>query len=178
MSPRRRPRRSDMVDDAVSVALGAARQAVKNHVIVRALRDRADFDRDAYLAATALELGLLAAENDALAKRVAEQREQSRGRHGRASRPDDYRSGDRRHLARRRRVLLEVAERLRELAAEPETVERMLEDARDLALAEISAATAAAHAPRVAGVDAEDRAAALSELRAQLDDMLYERTGY
>lgn len=178
MSLRRRPKRADMVEDAVAVALGAARQAVKNHLIVRALRDGADFDRDTYLAATALEIGLLAAENDAGARGVAEHLARSKGRHGRALAPDDYRAADRRQLKKRRKVMLDVAERLREVAAEPETVGTLLDDARDLALAEISAATAAAHHPRRTSVGTAERQAALGELRAQLADLLDERTGY
>lgn len=166
-----------MVADGVLVALSAARQSIKNHVIVRALRDRADFDRDAYLAASALELGLLAAENDADADRVAQQIDAARGRLGVARHPTDFRAGDRRQLKRRRKVLTEVAERLREVAADEEQVAMLLDAGRDLALAEVQAATAAAHAPR-RDVTPEDRAAALSELRGELDDLLVEHTGY
>jgi hypothetical protein len=178
VSPRRRPRRADMVADGVFIALGAARQAVKNHLIVKALRDRADFDRDAYLAAAAVELGLLAAENDAAAERVGHQIADARGRHGRALHPDDFRAGDRRQLRRRRRVLREVATRLREVADDPQQIEWLLDSARDLALIEIQATTAAAFAPRRAGVDPVDRAAALAEVRAELADLHAERTGY
>jgi len=167
-----------MVADGVLVALSAARQAIKNTLIVRALRDRVDFDRDALLAATAVELGLLAAENDADAARVTEQIDRARGREGVASHPSDFRSGDRRRLRRRRKVLRAVAERLRELAADDAEVARLLDDARDLALAEIQAATAAAYAPRRTGVRPEERAAALSELRAELSDLMFDTTGY
>jgi len=166
-----------MVADGVLVALSAARQSIKNHLIVKALRDHADYDRDAYLAATALELGLLAAENDADAARVARQIEQAKGRMGVARHPSDFRSGDRRILKKRRKVLLEVAERLRELAADDEQVARLLDTARDLALAEVQAATAAAYSPR-RKVKPEDRAAALRELRGELADLLHEHTGY
>lgn len=167
-----------MVADGELVALAAARHAIKNHLIVKALRDRADFDREAYLAATALELGLLAAENDAAAARVGEQLEAARGRAGRATHPSDFRAGDRRLLKRRRRVLTEVAAALRERAADPDEVAALLDAARDLALAEIQATTAAAFAPRRSGVGDAERAAALSELRGELDDLLFERSGY
>lgn len=167
-----------MVDDALAVTLGAARQAIKNHVIVKALRDRADFDRDAYLAATALELGLLAAENDADAARVTEQIASAKGRLGMARHPSDFRVGDRRQLRRRRKVLLEVAARLRELAADPEQVEKLLDASRDLALGEIQAVTAVAYAPTRVGVRPEERAAALTELRGELEDLMFANTGY
>lgn len=166
-----------MVADGVLVALSAARQAIKNHLIVKALRDHADYDRDAYLAATALELGLLAAENDADAARVAQQIEDARGRLGVARHPSDFRAADRRLLKKRRKVLLDVAARLRELAADDEQVAALLDAARDLALAEVQAATAAAYAPRP-DVSPEDRAAALGELRGELADLLHEHTGY
>ncbi len=177
MSPRRTPKREDMVADGVLVALSAARQAIKNHVIVTALRDRADYDRDALRAASALELGLLAAENDADAARVAQQIDDARGRLGLARHPTDFRAADRRRLKKRRKVLVAVAGRLREIAADEEQVGALLDAARDLALAEVQAATAAAHARR-RNVRPEDRAAALSELRGQLDDLLHEHTGY
>lgn len=166
-----------MVADGVLVALSAARQAIKNHLIVKALRDHADFDRDAYLAASALELGLLAAENDADAARVAQQIEEARGRLGVARHPSDFRAGDRRQLKKRRKVLLEVAGRLREVAADEEQVGGLLDAARDLALAEVQSATAAAYAPRQ-DVRPEDRAAALRELRGELADLIFENTGY
>jgi hypothetical protein len=166
-----------MVADGVLVALSAARQAIKNHVIVRALRDRADYDRELLLAASALELGLLAAENDADAARVSQQIDTARGRMGVARHPSDFRTGDRRQLKRRRKVLVDVAEKLREVAADENQVGMLLDAARDLALAEVQAATAAAHGGR-RNVTPEDRAAALSELRVQLDDLIHENTGY
>lgn len=178
MNLRRKPKRADMVQDAVAVALGAARQSLKNHLIVRALRDHVDFDRETYLATAAVELGLLAAENETDAARVSQQVDDARGRLGMARHPTDFRVGDRRQLRRRRRVLTEVAERLRELATEPDEVAQLLDGARDLALAEIQAVTAAAHAPRRRGIRPEERAAALSELRSELDDLLFENTGY
>lgn len=153
--------------DGVLVALSAARQAIKNHIIVRALRDRADFDRDALLAESVLELGLLAAEHDADAARVAQQIDAARGRLGVARHPTDFRSGDRRRLKMRREVLLEVAQGLREAADDDERVGMLLDAARDLALADIQAATAAAHAPRP-NVTPDERAAALAELRTEL----------
>lgn len=167
-----------MVADAVAVALAAARQALKNHLIVKALRDSADYDREAYLAAAGLELGLLAAENDADAARVTRLIEETKGKLGVARHPSDFRLGDRRQLRRRRKVLREVAVRLRELAADPDEVSRLLDAARDLALAEIQAVTAAAYAPKRTGVRPEERAAALAELRGELEDLLFDSTGY
>ena len=96
---------------------------------------------------------------------------------GVARHPSDFRAGDRRQLKKRRKVLLEVAEKLREVAADDEQVGMLLDAARDLALAEVQAAIAAAHGGR-RDVEPEDRAAALAELRGQLDDLSYEHTVY
>lgn len=164
MSPRRSPGHAEAVGDGVLVALAAARQILKNLLIVRALRDGLDFDRAASLALAADAIVGLADEQEATADRLAERM------HGT--------SGDRKRLLRRRAVVLDVGARLRELALDDGNVATLLDDARDLALAEIAAAAGSALAPRTAGISAGERATALTELRDDLDDLLYERSGY
>src|SRR5690606_15534549 len=92
VSPRRSPGHADAVGDGVLVALAAARQILKNLLIVRALRDRLDFDREASLALASDAIVGLADEQEATADRLAERM------HGT--------SGDRKRLLRRRAVVL------------------------------------------------------------------------
>ena len=71
----RRASTSDIVDDAVLLATGAVRSAVKNLLIVRALRDGKDFDEAWWLDAVAREFEAIAVEKDDDAKRVEEDRQ-------------------------------------------------------------------------------------------------------
>src|SRR5690606_40500629 len=112
----RRPRRSEMVADATLVALSAARQAVKNVMLVRTLRDAADFDEEWYTDATRRELRTLALEAEHEAHRLRELRDKTRNRRGTARAADDYRSPARRHRKRRAGVLAHRARELDRLA--------------------------------------------------------------
>jgi hypothetical protein len=105
-----------MVADATLVSLAAVRQAVKNVMLVRALRDDVDFDEEWYADAARRELEELAGEAAAEAARLREVREATRRRRGVARAADDYRAADSRHLKRRARVLEELDEGLRRLA--------------------------------------------------------------
>lgn len=158
------PGQADVVGDGVLVALGAARHAVKNLLIVRALRDDLDFDREACLELASVALVRLADEHKSGAHDIAEQQPGA--------------AMDRVRLRRRRTVGLEIAERLRRLATDDATLGTLLDDARDLALSEIAAAAGAALAPRPAGLSTGERAVALAELRDELDDLRHERGGY
>src|SRR5690606_14090021 len=126
----RRPRRCEMVAAATLVAMSAARQAVKNVMLVRALRDAADFDEQWYTDVARRELRLLAAESEAEADRLRRLRESVRHRHGRASTAEDYRAADRRHLKRRARVLDELAAELLRLADDDTVIGTLITEAR------------------------------------------------
>ena len=82
-----------MVADATLVSLAAVRQAVKNVILVRALRDAADFDEEWYTDAVRRELEELAREASLEAARLRELREATRRRSGPARAADDYRAG-------------------------------------------------------------------------------------
>lgn len=167
----RRPRRSEMVADATLVALSAARQGVKNQILVRALRDSADFDHEWYADAARGELRTLADEAAQEAERLRQVREKVRNRRGVARAADDYRAGDRRRLKRRARVLDELAERLHDHANDDDVIERILADARVRALDEITAATASVPGlGRSRPVSGIARSKALQELRSELSD--------
>jgi DNA repair exonuclease SbcCD ATPase subunit len=160
-----------MVADATLVSLAAVRQAVKNVMLVRALRDDVDFDEEWYADAARRELEELAGEAAAEAARLREVREATRRRRGVARAADDYRAADSRHLKRRARVLEELDEELRRLAQDDTTVSTLIAEARLRALDEITATTAS-----VPGLGRERaatgiaRSRALQSLREELSD--------
>lgn len=160
-----------MVADATLVSLAAVRQAVKNVMLVRALRDDVDFDEEWYADAARRELEELAGEAAAEAARLREVREATRRRRGVARAADDYRAADSRHLKRRARVLEELVEELRRLMQDDTTVSTLIAEARLRALDEITATTAS-----VPGLGRERaatgiaRSRALQSLREELSD--------
>jgi hypothetical protein len=160
-----------MVADATLVSLAAVRQAVKNVMLVRALRDDVDFDEEWYADAARRELEELAGEAAAEAARLREVREATRRRRGAARAADDYRAADSRHLKRRARVLEELVEELGRLTQDDTTVSTLVAEARLRALDEITATTAS-----VPGLGRERaatgiaRSRALQSLREELSD--------
>jgi hypothetical protein len=161
-----RSRKSDVVTDAVLLATAAVRIAVKNLLIVRALRDNADYEQSWWLNAVAREFEVLAAENEADATRLEHVRAAAKKRRGRALHPADFRSRDAPVLKRRIRVLRKIATRLREFTTDEDAVLALVADARQSALDEI---TTARHdpSPRAAS-DPAERAAGLALLAEDL----------
>lgn len=167
----RRPRRSEMVADATLVALSAARQALKNVMLVRTLRDAADFDEEWYADAARRELAALATESLHEAKRLRRLRDSVRNRRGTARTADDYRAADRRHLKRRARVLEELADALQRLADDATVIDTLIAEARLRALDEITGATASVPGlGRARAASGVARSRALQELRDELSD--------
>lgn len=170
-----RSRKADIIEDAVLLAIGAVRIAVKNLLIVRALRDRADFDEGWWRAAVEHEFELLATENEADATRLEGVRSAAKGKQGRALHPADFRARDRPVLKRRIRVLRRIASRLREIATDQDAVLALVGEARRSALDEI---TTARHDPSArATTDPGERAAGLALLAHDLAALAAERRG-
>lgn len=168
-----RSRTPDIVADALLLATASVRIAVKNLLIVRALRDRADFDELWLRSAVAREFELLAAENEADATRLEGVREGAKRKQGRALHPADFRARDRPVLKRRIRVMRHIATRLREIATDEDAVGALVGEARQTALDEI---TTARHdpSPRATG-DPVERAAGLALLADDLAALAAER---
>jgi hypothetical protein len=159
-------RKSDVVADALLLATAAVRSAVKNLLIVRALRDNADYEESWWLRAVAHEFEVIAAENDDDAARLEAERARARKRQGRALHPADFRARDAPVLKKRIRVLRRIAAQLRELATDEEAVLALVAEARAAALDEI---TTARHDPSPrAARDPEVRAAGLAALADDL----------
>lgn len=174
-----RSRQSDIVTDAVLLATAAVRIAVKNLLIVRALRDHADYEESWWLNAVAREFELIAAENESDAARLEQVRATAKKRQGRALHPADFRSRDAPVLKRRIRVLRKIAARLREITTDEDAVLALVAEARQNALDEITTArhdpsprAASDPAERVAGLAmlAEDLAALAASADTQLSE--------
>jgi hypothetical protein len=169
-----RSRTSEIVEDAVLLATASVRIAVKNLLIVRALRDRADFDEIWWRAAVTHEFEVLAVEYEADAARLEGVRSAAKGKQGRALHPADFRARDRPVLKRRIRVLRRIAMRLREIATDADAVLALVGEARRSALDEI---TTARHDPSArATSDPGERAAGLALLADDLATLAAERS--
>lgn len=170
-----RSRTSDIVEDAVLLATAAVRIAVKNLLIVRALRDHADFDESWWRETVGREFELLAAENEADVARLEGVRAAVKGKRGQAVHPTDFRARDRPVLKRRIRILRLIAARLRQLAVDEDAVLALVAVARQAALDEI---TTARHDPSArATADPKERAEGLALLAEDLAALATERTG-
>lgn len=168
-----RSRTADIVEDAVLLATAAVRIAVKNLLIVRALRDRADFDESWWRSTVEHEFDLLATENETDATRLEGVRAAAKGKHGRARHPADFRARDRPVLKRRIRILRRIATRLREIGADEDAVLALVAEARQNALHEI---TTARHDPSPrATTDPDERAAGLAFLADDLAALAADR---
>ncbi|MGN6271785.1 MAG: hypothetical protein ACTHMQ_01715 [Protaetiibacter sp.] len=169
---RRRPLFADLVADALLVARAGVRQRVKNVVILRTLRDGADFELEWYTDAVRAELEAIAVENEKAAEQLVRDAAYAQGRHFRAATARDYVDRDVPKLRRRRRVHLALAARLRALAEDEPAVVALVEDARMLALDDI--ASAAAAVPRARGprpLTGSARRIALADLVDDLDEL-------
>lgn len=159
-------RKSDVVADALLLATAAVRSAVKNLLIVRALRDNADYEESWWLRAVAHEFEVIAAENDDAATRLEAERARAKKKQGRALHPADFRARDAPVLKKRIRVLRRIAARLREIATDEEAVLALVAEARAAALDEI---TTARHDPSPRA--ARDPAVRAAGLAALADDL-------
>jgi len=138
------PSTARIVDEGMLIALSAVRMALKNRIIVGALREHVDYDPQRYAAAARHELRAVARENDEDSTRVerlgshlSRTTGSGKGREIENKRRDVIRLGRRRTLHDR------VAERLRALAEDDDQVMKLVDTARADALKEINEALAA-----------------------------------
>ncbi|MBX3098362.1 MAG: hypothetical protein KF761_02175 [Salinibacterium sp.] len=133
----------ELLDEGELISTAAVRLAIKNRIIMGALRDDLSFDEPRYAAAVADELGALADERDADAERIARDRLGAEGRTGRAEHFHDYRGGDSRRLARREDYSRRLAMRLRDLAGDEQFAHGVAQRAQAAAWDEIAASVQA-----------------------------------
>lgn len=177
MPPRRKPARrrrvpfAELLADALLVARAGLRQSVKNVVIVRALRDGADFDPDWYADAVRAELEAMAVETETDAARLQREHDYAKGRYYEAVTARDYVHRDVPALRKRRKVMLALAAELRARADDDEFVTALIDEARANALDEIAAT--ASHVPGRGTVEplrGVAKSRALQRLREELRD--------
>lgn len=125
--------------EGLLVAESAARMALKNRIIVMALRGEEPYDADRVAAAAREVLRELVQELDEVAEWSAHEREGAARREGRARHQHDYHDTDSLNLRLRERVNEAVAARLSELRGDPEYLAEFAERARDDAWQELAA---------------------------------------
>ncbi len=160
----------DQVEDGVLIASSGVRLAVKNILIIRALRDSKDFDLDWYLEATRHEFELMADEKLRDADRIADSSISAAQRRGRPTRFDDFRAHDVQHLDVREQIARSLGERLRAASADDDFIRGQVALAQEAAADELSRAiTVRIISQNVGDADyAEQREARLQLLESDL----------
>ena len=124
--------------EGLLVSEAAARMALKNRIIVMALRGDEPFDADRAAAAAREVLHELVREMDEVAEWSASERESAAQREGRSAHQHDYHRADAWNLRLRERVNAAVAQRLTELRGDDAYLAAFAERARQEAWAEIA----------------------------------------
>lgn len=136
------PSISRMADEGLLITLSAVRMAVKNSIIVTALRENVNFAEADYAAIVRAELAALSKRNIHDAERVEKQRKKLSKSKWSLSFSDDSRQ-DIVLLARRRKVYERLAAALDAVAEDEEKVAELVASAQKDAGAELGAAVAA-----------------------------------
>ncbi len=131
------PSDEELVDEGLLIAAAGVRLAAKNLMVLRVLREQADYDEAWYTDAVRQELQHVADEKERDLAQLEATREKAEGRPGKAEHHADYRSRDVHLLEKRERILVRLVERLRELADDDEYAAGLVAAARESALAEV-----------------------------------------
>lgn len=132
-------RTKEAIAEGLSIAIAAARLAVRNRILVETIARGGQFDRDVFADFARTTLSALADEQDQAAERVTHQRKRAWGRFSDSSGTHDYRDRDTRNLRRRAKQSRGVAKELRLLADDPERVKELVADARIAAWGDVEA---------------------------------------
>ena len=124
---------SVVIDEGVLIAKSAVRMAVKNRMIVAALRDGLSYDHAQFVAFAVERFSEFAAHEETSAERVR-QRRNEQALSLRATSPSDLPQ----ESARREEIHTGLGSALRELADDLQALDAILSDARDDALGEIT----------------------------------------
>lgn len=136
-TPTVQARVASAVEDGVLIAKSALSLAVKNHIVVGALREDRSFDAERIGEFVVATLAGLAREQQVYARRTGAEAAHARVTRGRASHAHDYREVDYQALRQRQLVYSTLAEQLTGFGADPEFVRSVVETARLSAWAEI-----------------------------------------
>ncbi|MBS1698290.1 MAG: asparagine synthase [Actinobacteria bacterium] len=129
---------ADVIAEGVAIATSAARLTVKNQILVGTIAQGGSFDVATYMSDAHEALLALAAESDEAAEFATRQRKRAHGRYSDPHGTHDYRDRDVRNLKKRARQSAAVAERLREMADDPETLRFLVEAARAAAWGDVA----------------------------------------
>ncbi len=130
---------ADAIAEGVAIATSAARLVVKNHILVGTIAEGGSFDVAKYVNDAHEAIVGLADESDEAAELANTLRKRAHGRHSDPHGTHDYRDRDVRNLKRRAKQSAAVAERLREMAEDPETLRFLVEAARASAWGDVAA---------------------------------------
>ena len=125
-------------NEGLLVAESAGRMALKNRIIIMALRGEEPYDAERSAAAAREVLLELMQETDEVAEWSATERESASQREGRSAHQHDYHRADAWNLRLRERVNIAVAKRLGELRSDPDYLAAFAERARQDAWSEIA----------------------------------------
>ncbi|WP_295012516.1 asparagine synthase [uncultured Microbacterium sp.] len=129
---------ADAVAEGVAIATSAARLVVKNHILVGTIAQGGSFDVAKYMNDAREALLDLAAESDQAADLANSLRKRAHGRYSDPHGTHDYRDRDVRNLRRRAKQSGAVADRLREMSEDPETLRFLVEAARAAAWGDVA----------------------------------------
>lgn len=124
--------------EGLLVAESAGRMALKNRIIIMALRGEEPYDAERAAASAREVLLELIQETGEVAEWSAAERESAAQREGRSAHQHDYHRADAWNLRLRERVNVAVADRLGELRNDPEYLTAFAERARQDAWSEIA----------------------------------------
>ncbi|MBP2436354.1 asparagine synthase [Microbacterium amylolyticum] len=126
-------RAAEAIEEGVAIALAAARLQVKNRILIDTIAQDDDFDHSAFLPYAKDSLLALASEQERASEAVRTQRAKAWGRHSDPHGTHDYRDRDVRNLRKRAKQYAGVAKKLRGLAEDEDTLQNLVEAARDAA---------------------------------------------
>jgi hypothetical protein len=157
-----------LVRDGMLLATAGVRMAIKNRIIVRALRDHVDFDETYLIAAAQREFLARASETFYELERVDLARTWAKGREGRPTHNADYRRADLPTLKRRAKVLARLAEALSVASQDDELAGNLIGLARQAALDEIIDAASWRTNSNVRGIESDRYLDGLEDRKNQL----------
>ncbi|WP_181158260.1 asparagine synthase [Microbacterium sp. MYb64] len=129
---------ADAIAEGVAIATSAARLTVKNHILVGTIAQGGSFDVVKYMNDAREALLALAAESEEAAGLATKLRKRAHGRYSDPHGTHDYRDRDVRNLKRRAKQSSAVADRLREMAEDAETLRFLVEAARAAAWGDVA----------------------------------------
>ena len=129
---------ADAIAEGVAIATSAARLTIKNHILVGTIAEGGAFHVAKDMNDPHEALLALAAESQEAAELATKLRKRAHGRYSDPHGTHDYRDRDVRNLKKRAKQSAAVADRLREMADDPESLRFLVEAARSAARGDVA----------------------------------------